>query len=369
MARFKFNFITREQIRESPGGFEMINAIDHSEDTFCVITGCPGSGKTTISIHRAAMLQRKGKSFMVVTFTTLLQENLKRIAEEAKIPADRVRSIKEWFANTFDYLLEFDKPVDSSRLKMKFEKYISDSEKYEELIIDEGQDLWPEIYESLYLITNELTVGADDAQSIYNQGTKVNEIKRSLSESGTVPAHLNLTVNFRNPRRIYDFARSFVPMDETSRVERFTRGEGDNPIIYMHNSFDDEMIKQIERIIRNNEGVNIGILCETTLQVDVIFRPLYERIEGISRHHSRFKNLDVRRTLVTTLHSAKGMEFEVVILPYIEKYSVNSKEKRRLYYTGCTRAKQKLFLLCQGGGLPEIFNNFEEHAHYEKIAF
>jgi superfamily I DNA/RNA helicase len=58
---------------------------------------------------------------------------------------------------------------------------------------------------------------------------------------------------------------------------------------------------------------------------------------------SKFSNL-LPSVQLTTIHSSKGTEFEVVIVTGVEQIETSA-NGRRLLYVGCTRAKRELCLL------------------------
>ncbi|MBF0284242.1 MAG: UvrD-helicase domain-containing protein [Magnetococcales bacterium] len=75
---------------------------------------------------------------------------------------------------------------------------------------------------------------------------------------------------------------------------------------------------------------------------------------------------DEVRSVISTLHAAKGLEFPVVFLVGLEenllphKYSVDQgdvEEERRLAYVGMTRAREKLYLVC--ARRRRMFNTYE----------
>ena len=55
---------------------------------------------------------------------------------------------------------------------------------------------------------------------------------------------------------------------------------------------------------------------------------------------------DTVKLYVGTIHSVKGLEFDVVHLLNVgsKSFSISSEEQRNLYYVGCTRAKSKLYI-------------------------
>lgn len=72
-----------------------------------------------------------------------------------------------------------------------------------------------------------------------------------------------------------------------------------------------------------------------------------------------------------TLHSAKGMEFDVVLIMGLEqgripRWDANMLEKkaeaRRLFYVGLTRARHEVHLLCSGFTLNRNGRRFDNGA-------
>ncbi len=77
-------------------------------------------------------------------------------------------------------------------------------------------------------------------------------------------------------------------------------------------------------------------------------RPVDDFINYIydaSRDYRQFEHIDPQRILISTMHSAKGLEFSAVILAGQPLASEKIEDERRLYYVGMTRAQQRLYCL------------------------
>ena len=59
---------------------------------------------------------------------------------------------------------------------------------------------------------------------------------------------------------------------------------------------------------------------------------------------------NLKNILVTTFKSAKGMEFDTVIIP---EFQLLTNEFKTQYFVGCTRAKSNLFVFSKSS-LPEV---------------
>ena len=77
-----------------------------------------------------------------------------------------------------------------------------------------------------------------------------------------------------------------------------------------------------------------------------IYRKLLNEYLGNENYSSynyldlgNIRNIGIDRIHLTTFHSSKGLEFDYVIIPEFQEFSVNNK-----YYVGLTRAKIGLYL-------------------------
>ena len=74
------------------------------------------------------------------------------------------------------------------------------------------------------------------------------------------------------------------------------------------------------------------------------------------------KNVKLKNIIITTFQSAKGIEFDIVIIPYFSDGARNILEE---YYVGVTRAKNQAHILCINE-IPKIMSNFDKNT-YELI--
>ena len=342
MAEFKFRLpmgteLTRQQRR----------AIDSKEAIF--LTGVPGSGKTVVSVYRL----KNSNNSILFTYGKLLRLAITNtIDDDNKI----IDNIHNWhFEKNKVYLEE---AIENNNLLDTIETFKKEY-TYKYIMVDEGQDLLPNVYKLLKELTTNLSVSADNAQKVYNDGASeemIVEILPSLQK-------IELNQNFRNSYEIYNFAKEFVPNNSRANdiniLERFKKGDADKPYIYLVKTLN-ITFEIITAILDSNKGTNIGILSEDKLTVDTYVKGLKENYV-LSSYTSINKDVpeDLKSIVITTFKSSKGMEFDIVIMPqfqFLQEKSLNE------YYIGATRAKTALYILAIGK-LPNIFESIDKSTY------
>ncbi|MCY9658490.1 3'-5' exonuclease [Paenibacillus chondroitinus] len=257
-------------------------------------------------------------------------------------------------------------------------KVDSSKRMYKHIILDEGQDFSPMMLLSLALAVpkdGSLTYFGDVAQQIY--GSRI-----SWRSAGLVnPRIWRFEQNYRNTREIASLGLAISKMkyfhEDTDLIEpKFSRASGPKPALLEFNSEKDELDFFIENVIRNNRTRTIAILVrdrETVNQIINKVRQIYP-IQELYGEMSRW--LSDPRVSVGTYHSAKGLEFDTVILPYcnslrlpaeerilaLESYEEALSEEIKLLYVGVTRAKSELYI-SYSGALTELLPRERELYH------
>ena len=346
----KFNFRLPKYTELSRSQKKAINEIEP-----ILVTGVPGAGKTVVSIYRLNNSLDAGKNSLLLTYNRMLQVSISNSIEHLGMKKESVQSIHRWFyEETGEWLDRYNH--NALKLEEKI-KHIS----YNEFIFDEGQDQHIAIYDAFSKI-GDVSIGADDAQQLYDVSTTEAKILESLPYL----EEYELTINYRNSFEIFNFAKEFVPhnlrANDSILLERLAKNNGMKPQLYIAPTFNDtkELIKKILNN-QNNKGKNIAILVPSQYLVDTYHDAIKNDFESSRYHSSLSKDIkektenDLQNILVTTFKSAKGMEFDIVMMLGFEQ----TKEKaRNQYFVGATRAKTKLFIFCIGK-LSSIFESFD----------
>src|SRR5205823_1459847 len=136
---FIFNTISEADILRSPGGVTMIDAINYPGNKHQVITGIPGSGKTTVTVMRAAKLYRENKKVLVITYQNMLRISLKNISGGFR----NIYNLHGWYRKNAGCFLS---THDDHEIMIEKLKELS---PFDEILIDEGQDFEERVFLTL----------------------------------------------------------------------------------------------------------------------------------------------------------------------------------------------------------------------------
>jgi DNA helicase IV len=298
------------------------------------LSGGPGTGKSVVSLWRHISNYKRGKRSLLLTYTTTLAKYLSAccITQNPNAASNVKTSLRG-------------KPKSGSFLH--------------EIIIDEAQDLPISYYNDIKSVAN-VSYGADDSQILYPDNCSKQSELKSLFGSNV---DYVLDKNFRSTQRIMQFAKAVFPdaFIPQSIIDGLENNVGELPVflIFNGNRFDKTNDKQNNSIIKiinsfRSDTHNIAILVPWKNDVTVFesvlndngitdFSIYYEDAIRFSSGCGTIKNVHI-----TTFKSAKGLEFDTVIIPNFHKYidicgSFNTEWQD--YYVAVTRARSNLYLL------------------------
>lgn len=335
-------------------------AVDSIEPIF--LSGVPGTGKTVVSIKRLQIAAAKRKKAIIFTYGKLLKKTIEEKLENNKsMPVDNIHN---WMWNAQDngqkeYLSHL---TSAKHLESTIQMLKSAGKNYDEILVDEGQDISLNTYKILKALTPNLSISADNAQQINNKEEAASE--EQILELFSNIAKFELDEIFRSAYEIYRFAIQFVPYNaranDSTLLERLKikNSGADKPYVYIEKSLNDTYVT-MKDIIDENPTDNIGILYETILNVDECASKLSKKYE-LSTYHSIQKVVpsELKNIIVTTFKSAKGIEFDIVIIPYFD----DGKKLVEEYYVGVTRAKSQVHFIAINK-LPGIISTFDKKTY------
>lgn len=314
-----------------------------NETNAIALSGGPGTGKSVVSLWRHISNHQRGKKSQLLTYTTTLAKYLEMCSKSQNANAgNNVNSSLRWMISPHSF---------------------------EEIIIDEAQDLHQGYYHKLKNYSNLISYGADDSQILYPENsTKQKELKELFPNNKLCP----LSKNFRSTQSIMRFAKNvfseaFIPQ---STIDSLGNNIGDLPIMLisggskfeMSNDKQDFSIKDIINTF-NADTHNIAVLVAWKNEVKYFYNFLKNDF-NCSRYYEDKKDFpdgcaEIKNIHITTYKSAKGLEFDTVIVPSFDKYHFSvpiifkhkETEKDTVMctwsdlYVAVTRARSNLYLI------------------------
>ncbi len=211
------------------------------------------------------------------------------------------------------------------------------------LLIDEMQDYSPVQYKVVQkLYPCKKTILGDASQSVNPYGSSTAEIIQKTFITGEV---IKLCKSYRSTYEITEFAQKIRLNNELEPVAR----RGEQPQIIRFENKEEEIagIAALISSFRKSGYKSLGIICKTEDEAKETVELLKTNITDVyflSSQSSAFVN----GIIVTSAHMAKGLEFDEVIVPFIDKINYKTEIDRSMLYVAVTRAMHRLSLISSG---------------------
>ena len=212
---------------------------------------------------------------------------------------------------------------------VKKELEIDSSERmYKHIIVDEGQDFSPEMICSLTKAIppdGSLTFFGDVAQQIYGQRTSWRSAGLNISENKI----WKFEENYRNTREIANLGMAISKMSYFSGIAdmvmpTFQSNEGPKPVLAKYSDLSKE-IKECEEIAEKaSQDRTVAILFKNHELKRKLSQQLLRQATDLKNDYYEIGDAGL---FYGTYHSSKGLEFDMVILPFLDSTNLPSEEE------------------------------------------
>ena len=238
--------------------------------------------------------------------------------------------------------------------------------RYDDIFVDEGQDLPNEAYEFFKLIADRVIVTFDDAQEVGKEtdigssklirkaGVDCNRILNTLSLQDSF---YDLIDNFRNTAAIERVAKLFYNNfgcnNFSLRIVAKNRPEGNKPKV-VFGALSQQFFNDIaDKAYQLNRQVGVIVPDGATFDATNAFleNAVTNKILPPAKYFFKFgkkcnmdgaNNLNQTGVFLVTYKTSKGMEFDDVYLLDCQKNSLQSPADKNQFYVAATRAKETL---------------------------
>lgn len=323
---------------------DQLDLIERTNDKNMLVTGCAGSGKSIIAMLKAEQLARSGASVILIAYTKSLSAFMREGVDEKNLPYN------------FYFYHNWQKTKPAA----------------DYIIVDEIQDFeLDEIKEFIKAARKHYFFFGDWAQSVYgsfkNNATEA-EVKQL---TGLTP--LVLYTNYRLPKNIAKITQDYVGINVKEYCEKdYQNDERSMPRFVKFNDLD-EQVRAIRDIVEQHAGQSVGILLPQNDDVKYLSQTLKDiGVDNEAKFNDKSEDayfdslyeLQFKSPLpkILTYHSAKGLQFDVVILPMYE----GSKD-RNILYVAMTRTVHHLYVLYSTPNLMPPLSNVPLNLYFQEL--
>ena len=358
-------------------------------DGSVLIIGPPGTGKSVIAFHRAHYLEKMKRKPRVVMYNKVLARFAANRGDVAS--GVGVSTLHQWVygwrkgigvghqeppkvvGNKFTH--------DWDVIKINAVQRITSGAgstrlNWGHLIIDEGQDFPPAMYDALKVISDvanvsgatphlAITVFADENQRLQeHSNSSIEEIRQRLGLHQNASNVFSLKKNYRNSKQIAVFASAFYAGLATGKPDLPSRS-GDVPVVSMvesvtHAKFLSDCAEKIARYAKLKRTEEIAVLVMGNRERVQMINKLKTRLEGSGIVLQSYasgdddwpaENLEFDtpgHLTVLNYQSTKGLEFDAVFIVDPGKLmngGIAVLNAKMTMYVMCSRARSTLHVM------------------------
>lgn len=340
--------------------FEILQQLIDNPQVSYIINGGPGTGKTLMALEYAMQLNTKGKKVLILCYNRplafKLQSDITKMLSSKGISENltEVWNVHRFMTSKLEGAgqvvnVQMSNSYFFNDLPDQFHTYFGTSpsaDKFDYLIIDEGQDIFFEkVINAIshFLIggfeSNNWTVFIDKHyQSIYGS---LDSHYYALFKNLYKPFEIKLNKNCRNTPQIIEKAHFHTGVENT---ECLKLGNFETEVIFYGS--DQDFINKLNLKIIKTLAIPISpddiTILTSARFIEQIILSSPTRYEKINDKNVNLKNGKIK---VSTPHSFKGLENRIVIFGGYDKYDPENKQLMSEYYVAYTRATTILILL------------------------
>ena len=222
--------------------------------------------------------------------------------------------------------------------------------RWDELVLDEAQDMTEEQLRLFKQKAGRISYGADYKQQLYpDQAASQDDLEEIL----TVTREFTLRRTYRSTRQILLAVRAFFP-DRGLSADALQLARPGQPVKFAFaDRYDvfDKTKEILRKTLEENSG-NVAVLVPSESKVDDMIDEVKQVLPSDTTYYRSGKGVDrideMGRVHVCTYKSSKGLEWDVVILPFWggrDWFMDNTRVGENDHYVAMTRGKGQLWII------------------------